>query len=103
VTFDLQIDPQALAEADTAARWYEEHRPGYGDRFREEVDRVLSRITDHPTGYQILNGQYRRAFTRRFPFVVVYRVRCATIHVVGVMPTPVDPAAVAALLQARSN
>lgn len=102
-SFTLSIHPRALGDAKSAAAWYEERRPGHGDRFRREVDHVLSRIHEHPESYQALNARYRRAFTRRFPFVVVYRVASDAIQVLGVMPTAADPTLVSLQMDQRSN
>lgn len=103
MTRTLQVDPRALAEADSIARWYEEHRPGHGWRFRHEIDHVFARITEHPEGYQMLADRFRRAFTRRFPFVVIYRVTTDQIQVIGVMPTRADPTIVSLLMDTRAD
>lgn len=103
MTTPARIDPRALAEADSTARWYEARRPGHGALFRREIDHVLARVAEHPEGYQLLSGTLRRAFTRRFPFVVVYRIACGEVQVIGVMPTQADPTVVSLLMDARAN
>lgn len=103
MTLAVWIDPRALAEADAAARWYEERRPGHGAQFRREIDHVIGQIAVHPEGYQLLSGTLRRAFTRRFPFVVVYRIAGGEVQVIGALPTQADPTVVSLLLDARAS
>jgi plasmid stabilization system protein ParE len=98
----LQVDPRALAEAEAAARWYDDHRPGHGHRFRHKFDELLSRIQDHPQSYQQTDLGVRRALIRRFPFVVVYRVTGSVIQVLAVMPTRSDPALLSLLMSERA-
>ncbi|MCC7390175.1 MAG: type II toxin-antitoxin system RelE/ParE family toxin [Phycisphaerales bacterium] len=100
MTRRVEVAPRALAEAEAAAVWYEEFRPGYGRMFRRELDAVLLRLRENPTGFQAVNPLYRRAFLRRFPFVVVCRVRPDRVEIVGVLPTKADPALLAMLTQA---
>ncbi|HLO39988.1 MAG TPA: type II toxin-antitoxin system RelE/ParE family toxin [Phycisphaerales bacterium] len=97
----LWIDPRALAEAEDAARWYEARTPGAGARLRREIDSVFDRITEHPDIYEALGGSFRRAFTRRFPFAVVYRVTPQEVQVIGILPTRADPLANAIVLASR--
>lgn len=99
----LTIHPAALTEAETAARWYEDSRPGHGMTFRREVDQVIGRIGDHPAGYQLLGDRFRRAFLRRFPFVVVYRIVADEIEIIAIVPTRADPVAAALLIGNRSS
>ncbi|MFO0835786.1 MAG: type II toxin-antitoxin system RelE/ParE family toxin [Phycisphaerales bacterium] len=103
MTTPVWIDLRALAEADATARWYEARRPGHGAQFRLEIDHVLSRVAEHPEGYQPLSGTLRRAFTRRFPFVVVYRIAGGQVQVIGVVPTQADPTVVSLLMDARAS
>lgn len=94
MTLRLEIDPRALAEAESAARLYEGVRPGHGNLFRREVDHVLTMVREHPGLYQQLDSECRRAFLRCFPFVVLHLANADAIQVVAVMPTQSDPAAV---------
>ena len=107
MTLFLQITDAALAEAAAAADAYEGKRPGHGAKFRIELDHVLSMILEHPDLYQKIGrivaaevhvdvAACRRAFLRRFPFVVVYRVTTRELTVLAVMPSMRDPLALVA-------
>lgn len=98
--FPIEIAERALAEAEAAAERYEAHRPGQGTRFRHELDHVLTNIRERPELYQSLTREFRRAFLRRFPHVVVYRVLHDRIQIIGVAPTKADPTGLARLVAA---
>ncbi len=95
----IEIGPTALSEARAIAQWYDRRRPGYGPVFRQKFDELLDRIADHPNGYESVNARYRRAFVRRFPIVVIYRVWSDRVEIVGVRPMRTDPALVELLVR----
>jgi len=66
--------PLARADIEQSARWYEDQKPGLGDEFVDEVNRVVNLIAEHPSRYSIRFGQWRRANLRRFPHAVFYRI-----------------------------
>lgn len=101
MTRPIELTERALAEAAAAAEWYESRRPGHGRAFRLEFDHALSSIADHPEGYQAINERFRRAFLRRFPFVVVYRILPDLVEITGVLPTRSDPTVLSLLAAVR--
>jgi toxin ParE1/3/4 len=65
---------EARAELIDQADYYDEKRPGLGDRFINEVERAVDFASRFPmVGSPWLHGT-RRVFTQRFPFAVVYRL-----------------------------
>ena len=54
--------PEADAELEAAALWYEERQPGLGDAFVEEFERTLRRIVAGPE-----RGQHIRQFSTLRP------------------------------------
>lgn len=103
MTRELRISRVAFAEAQAAASWYESHRLGHAQRFREEFDRTLQRIARHPEAYQRLDGRFRRAFLQRFPFSVIYTVTQDSITILGVRSTKANPEATGQALESRSG
>ena len=69
----LELHPEAKAEFRSAARWYEERRPGLGGEFVAEVSATLDRIGDAPESYPAWPGTpaegplIRKATTKGFP------------------------------------
>lgn len=63
---------------------YEEARAGLGGRFKDEVDRCVIWIADHPELYRLRPGGYRRINLRVFPYYLPYVLRGETLWVVAV-------------------
>ena len=75
------IRPEAEADLVNARDWYERQRAGLGAAFLLCVEEVCERIDRTPEIYVAVYQDVRRAFTRRFPYVVYYRI--ADNEVVG--------------------
>lgn len=77
MTRRFRTEPEASAELDEAALWYENQRAGLGGEFLEAIDLALSyvarwpqagaRVPDVPPDLPV-----RRVPVRRFPYHVVY-------------------------------
>jgi plasmid stabilization system protein ParE len=83
--------PEARAEFDDGADWYEDRRAGLGTEFLAEVRAVIRRISANPRMHTIVYKDVRKAVVRRFPYVVLYRVEPTEILVVAVFHTSRDP------------
>nr|VFJ96960.1 MAG: Plasmid stabilization system protein ParE [Candidatus Kentron sp. H]VFJ97570.1 MAG: Plasmid stabilization system protein ParE [Candidatus Kentron sp. H]VFK03006.1 MAG: Plasmid stabilization system protein ParE [Candidatus Kentron sp. H] len=81
----MHLRPEAEADIEEAARWYERQRDGLGDEFLDEASTTLAAISDNPSLYPVVHGNIRRALIHRFPFGMYYRVEEETIVVVAVM------------------
>ena len=81
----VHLHPDAAAEYAEAVEFYEEHAPGLGREFFDEVQRVLELIAETPGLGSPFDDPYRRAYCRRFPFGVVYREDGDTLWVLAVM------------------
>ena len=55
-----------------AWEWYEDKRPGLGDRFKDAVARKIKTIVKNPLHYPI-KGKYRETRIDDFPFLIVYQ------------------------------
>jgi plasmid stabilization system protein ParE len=62
---------------------YEEERPGLGQRFKDEVDRSLLWIAEHPELCRLRPGGYRRMNLRIFPYFIPYIIRGTTLWVLA--------------------
>jgi len=63
---------------------YEEARAGLGQRFKDEVDRCVLWIADHPELYRLRPGGYRRINLRVFPYYIPYIVRGEILWILAV-------------------
>ena len=82
--FAVEVHPLAADEAEAAERRYRVRNETAATRFRRELDRAVDLISERPEAGPPYLGNTRRLLLRRFPFVVVYRVRGATLEIVAV-------------------
>ena len=77
------IRPEAEADLASARDWYERQRGGLGDAFMMAVEEAFERIQRTPESYALVHRDVRRAFTRRFPYFVYYRIQGGEVTVMG--------------------
>jgi toxin ParE1/3/4 len=75
---------EARAEFLEAVSYYESARLGLGQRFKDEVDRNVLWISDHPELCRLRPGGYRRVNLRTFPYYIPYIVRGSTLWILAV-------------------
>jgi hypothetical protein len=84
------LHPEADAEAQAAALWYDERRPGLGDEFLAEVSAVLQRIEGAPHSFPRWPGvggtakPVRKAMLHRFPYLVAFEVHADHVLVLAI-------------------
>src|SRR5581483_1901709 len=79
------LHPEAEAELEVSADFYEGRQPGLGEDFRAAVEEAVDQIRATPTAFSpYKGGPARRRLLRRFPFGVYYVERDQDIHVVAV-------------------
>ena len=86
----VELHPEARAEVRAAALWYEERRPGWGDRFVERVNEVLQRLEEAPALYPVWPGTeaapvpIRKALLEQFPYLVAFELHVERVLVLAV-------------------
>jgi len=83
--------PEAEEDVRQSYLWYEELRSGLGRRFLDSLDTTLTGIRQRPLVYQIVEGDVRRALTRRFPYGVFFLIEPQRIVVLAVLHTARNP------------
>jgi plasmid stabilization system protein ParE len=80
-----QVTFKRRAELDVleAREWYEEQRVGLGDEFVVEFDATLAEVCSKPANHKEVSPGYRRATTKRFPYLVVFRFDEEQVVVIG--------------------
>jgi plasmid stabilization system protein ParE len=63
---------------------YEEQQPGFGRRFKVEVEQTLLWLSEHSEACQLRPGGYRRLNLRIFPYYIPYVVRGSTLWVLAI-------------------
>jgi plasmid stabilization system protein ParE len=80
----IRFVDEAQHEFFDAISHYEEARAGFGQRFKNEVDRSILWIADHPELYRQRTRLYRRINLRVFPYYIPYVVRAQTLWVLAI-------------------
>jgi plasmid stabilization system protein ParE len=76
--------PEAYAELEAAALFYETRLAGLGKSFAVEVERTIALLREFPeAGAQVGPGR-RRVLVARFPYSIVYRHDTDAIVIVAV-------------------
>ena len=65
--FTVIFTQAARAELIDAQEWYEGEARGLGRSFRQAVDVLVVRMSQHPLQFPVVFKNVRRALMRRFP------------------------------------
>ena len=63
----------AELEVAEAAIWYEDHRPGLGQRFLVAVQKAAEGAASSPQLYARVHGELRRVMVHQFPYALIFR------------------------------
>ncbi len=85
MSLKVHLRPEAEADIEDAATWYERQREGLGQNFFDDVLIALDAISENPNIYPVVHRQTRRAVVHRFPFGIFYRVGEDSVVVLAVM------------------
>ena len=88
---NYRFHPEALAELQSAARYYETCQLGLGSRFIAAVETAVERIVLSPQSWRIMEGDVRRYMTKIFPFAVLYTIENNWVLIVAVMHCHREP------------
>jgi plasmid stabilization system protein ParE len=82
----LRVSPQAEAELQSAAIWYEAKRPGLGTELVAVVYRALETILESHEACPVWRADrpYRTRPLKRFPYVVFFSIEAEAVEVVAV-------------------
>jgi len=91
---DLRFHPSVVSDLSEAIAWYDERSEGLGDRFRAAVDARFDDILEGPERFPRAfdDLDFRFVRVRRFPYLVLYRIRKDAVIVLGVFHSASDPA-----------
>ena len=80
----LTIHPDASAEIETEAQYYEDQAPGLGKAFLAAVDAAIGRITESPTQFPAEEHGLQKCVVDRFPSTIRFRARGGEVLVLVV-------------------
>lgn len=81
----IRILPEAAAEVEDAANFYEHELTGLGERFLNRFQAAVEEVQLAPDMYSPLGEGYRKYGLRPFPYAVIYRAEQGVIVIVAVM------------------
>jgi toxin ParE1/3/4 len=84
MTLPIDFRLEAVEEVDTTFQWYEDHRAGLGEEFFAALLEQLDRIQENPEGWAVSYRKIRPCPTKRFPYIIYYRVLADRINVVAI-------------------
>jgi plasmid stabilization system protein ParE len=80
----IDVHPEAVAEARATAQWYRERSALAADAFLAEPDGAVETIAKNPEMYPNYVQGTRRYLLQRFPFYLVYREIAGKLEVVAI-------------------
>ena len=81
---NVELHPDATAEARAAFLWYFERNPSAANAFIAELDQAVREIRNAPERWPRHLQGTRKFLFRRFPYSVIYRITDAAIQVIAV-------------------
>lgn len=84
MTLPIDFRLEAVNEVDATYLWYDEQRAGLGEEFLAALLDQLEQIQANPEGWASVYRKVRACPTRRFPYVIYYRILSDRINVVAV-------------------
>lgn len=87
----LKILPEASAEFDESAIWYDKQSRGRGSLFAEAIVEMFDRIMAKPDFYPKIRREIREARVLKYPFCIYYKEIEGGIMVLSVFHTSRNP------------
>jgi hypothetical protein len=83
MSFSVHLTEEALQEEIEAFLFYEDEQTGLGERFLNEVENVLQKISKHPTHYSFSDETktIRDISLIKFPFIIIFEIKPDRIEV----------------------
>lgn len=81
----ITFNPEAEREFVEAAAWYaDEAGPAQARDFRDEVQRALLLLCEHPAMGRAGTKNTRSLVVHRYPYSIVYRVQSDTLRILAI-------------------
>jgi plasmid stabilization system protein ParE len=79
--YEVIIEESAAVEIEEIYFWYEDKLPGLGERFKEDFQDIVYKLSVYPNSYSFITKLHRRATLKTFPYFIIYRVIQLTVIV----------------------
>ncbi len=74
----------AKLELEDATYFYELEFEGLGQRFKEEVEKALKRISEYPKAWSMERSNVRKCLLHKFPYKLLYSIEEDHIFIIAV-------------------
>jgi len=91
MSLPLVFRPIAQIELDESISWYESRSAGLGQEFRDEIEKHLERIANHPNQFQRIREEIRRTVLQRFPYSINFLPEANRIVILAVFHARRNP------------
>ncbi|MFN0037432.1 MAG: type II toxin-antitoxin system RelE/ParE family toxin [Saprospiraceae bacterium] len=91
MAFPIELHEAAEAELWEAIDWYDAQKENLGKEFARELERVVKSISQTPKAFAKVEGEARKAVLRRFPYIVIFRVKDEIVIVLAIFHTSRSP------------
>lgn len=83
----LVVRPEVDGDLLQAKEWYDQQKPGLGQKFLREVLETIDRLLQNPFLYCVRHPrrEVRWVYTHRFPYRIIFRVIDNTVIVYAVI------------------
>ena len=88
---NYHFEVHARQELRDALAYYDSLDAPLGERFRQEMERLISVLLKFPKAWPELSLSTRRCRTKRFPYALIYRIKEEEIEIVAVMHLSREP------------
>ena len=85
MTWQVRVRPEAELDLLVSAGWYEDQRAGLGEEYLDDMARLIASLADNALLYPEVFAGVRRAFAKRFPYVVTYQLTTDQVIVISAL------------------
>ncbi len=89
--YTLIIHQLAVEDILEIACWYDLQSPGLGNRFENYLEECLNVIYQNPTACNKATEATRKAFIKKFPYIVFFEIKEDIIHIYGIIHSKRNP------------
>jgi len=80
----IRFVDEARVEFLDGISYYEKKQPGFGRRFKVEVEQTLRWLSEHSEACRLRPSGYRRLNLRIFPYYIPYITRGSTLWILAI-------------------
>jgi len=91
LSWKVTTSPAAESDIAEAIDWYESKSAGLGSRFLAELRDLRERLEANPFQFPLAHREARRASLRRFPYILIFRVKDEDVRLPAFFHTSRDP------------